>query len=409
MKIAMVSEHASPLAVMGGDDAGGQNVHVAALSTQLARAGHDVTVLTRRDDTALPQRVTFDGFTVEHVDAGPPQHVSKDQLPRWMGDFADSLERLWRLDPPDVIHSHFWMSGGAALRARPGDRPVVHTFHALGVVKRRHLGAADPSPPDRLDTEAAIVRNSDRIIATCRDEVRELRGIGGDPATIDVVPCGVDLARFTPEGPRESRGRRARIVAVGRLVARKGMDDTIRALATLPAAELVIAGGPQSTDLRADPEAQRLLAVARDAGVADRVDLRGAVPRDEIPALLRSADVVVCAPWYEPFGIVPLEAMACAVPVVASAVGGLLDTVVHGDTGLHVPPRDPAALAAALRRLLDDADLRHRMGARGRLRATRIYGWDTVAAATADTYLAVATHLPGTDPALDGAVPMGTP
>jgi len=409
VKIAMVSEHASPLAVMGGDDAGGQNVHVAALSSQLARAGHEVTVLTRRDDTALPRRVDFDGFTVEHVDAGPPRHVPKDQLPRWMGDFAATLERRWRLDPPDVIHSHFWMSGRAALRAHPVDRPVVHTFHALGVVKQRHLGAADPSPPGRLDSEAAIVRAADRIIATCRDELRELRGIGADPATVDIVPCGVDLARFTPDGPSEPTGRRPRIVTVGRLVARKGMDDIIRALASLPAAELVIAGGPQACDLPGDPEAQRLRGVARDAGVGDRMDLRGAVRRDAIPALLRSADVVVCTPWYEPFGIVPLEAMACAVPVVASSVGGLLDTVVHGDTGLHVPPRDPPALAAALRRLLDDADLRRRMGARGRLRATGRYGWDSVAAATVDTYTAVATHLPRTDPALDGAVPMGTP
>jgi glycosyltransferase involved in cell wall biosynthesis len=409
MKIAMVSEHASPLAVMGGDDAGGQNVHVAALAAQLARAGHQVTVLTRRDDTALPQRVPFGGFAVEHVDAGPPHHVPKDELPRWMGDFAAKLERRWQIDPPDVIHSHFWMSGRAALRARPAGRPVVHTFHALGVVKKRHLGADDPSPPGRLEAETAIVRGADRIIATCRDEMRELRGIGGDPTTIDVVPCGVDLVRFTPDGPAEAAGHRPRIVAVGRLVARKGMDDAIRALASLPDAQLVIAGGPRAIDLAGDPEARRLLAVAREAGVADRVDLRGAVPRDDVPALLRSADVVVCTPWYEPFGIVPLEAMACAVPVVASAAGGLLDTVVHGDTGLHVPPRDPASLAAALRRLLGDADLRRRMGTRGRLRATRIYGWDTVAAATADTYLAVAAHLAGTDRALDRAVPMGTP
>ena len=407
MKIAMVSEHASPLAVMGGDDAGGQNVHVAALSSQLADLGHDVTVLTRRDDGALPQRVRFGGVLIDHVDAGPPRHVPKDELPRWMGQFAVELARRWRDDPPDVVHSHYWMSGGAALRARPPGCPVVHTFHALGVVKRRHLGDEDPSAPQRIAAEAGLARGADRIVATCRDEVRELRAIGADPGVVDVVPCGVDLERFSPDGPSEARAR-PRIVAVGRLVARKGMDDAIRALAALPGAELVIAGGPRPAEMAGDPQIRRLRAVAADAGVADRVDLRGAVRRDDIACLLRSADVVVATPWYEPFGIVPLEAMASAVPVVASAVGGMLDTVVHGDTGLHVPPRDPGALAAALGKLLGDADLRRRMGARGRLRATRLYGWDTVAAATAGSYRAAVAGLPDADDTV-GALAMGAP
>jgi glycosyltransferase involved in cell wall biosynthesis len=387
MRIAMVSEHASPLAAIGGEDAGGQNVHVAALSSQLARGGHEVTVWTRRDDPVLPDRVELDGVAVEHVDAGPPAPVAKDRLLQWMDDFADALEPRWLEDPPDIIHSHFWMSGYATLRARPAGTPVIHTYHALGVVKRRHLGPLDPSPAERLDIEASIARNADRIVATCREEVRELRGIGGYPRRVDVVPCGVDLERFTPDGRRENPQRQQRIVSVGRLVARKGFDDAILALVDLPDVELVIAGGPPHAELSRDREARRLCDVAHQAGVADRVSLRGAVPRNDMPALLRSADVVVCAPWYEPFGIVPLEAMACGVPVVASAVGGMLDTVVDGVTGMHVPPRDPATLAMALRRLLDDTALCRRMGANGHLRAVREYGWQTVATRTLDAYL----------------------
>lgn len=387
MKIAMVSEHASPLAVMGGDDAGGQNVHVAALSTQIAALGHDVTVHTRRDDAALPDRVTVAGVTVDHVDAGPARPLAKDLLPRWMGDFTRELARRWDADPPDVIHSHYWMSGDATLRARPLSAAVVHTYHALGVVKRRHLGPADPSPPDRTDVEAGIAQRADRIVATCCDELQELHGIGAHPGRIDIVPCGVDLARFHPEGPTADRtASRRRIVVVGRLVARKGVDDVIRALRGVPDAELVVAGGPRVDALAQDPEARRLRAVARDCGVADRVELRGAVPRSDVPALLRSADVVACAPWYEPFGIVPLEAMACGVPVVATAVGGMLDTVVPEVTGLHVPPHDPAALATALQRMLDDDDACRQMGAAGRLHASRHYGWDTVAADTLGSY-----------------------
>jgi glycosyltransferase involved in cell wall biosynthesis len=204
-----------------------------------------------------------------------------------------------------------------------------------------------------------------------------------------VVPCGVDLARFVPDGPREQPRRRNRIVAIGRLVPRKGIDDAIRALVALPDVELVIAGGPPAAELQHDDEARRLLEIARQAGVADRVELRGGVARDDVPPLLRSADVVVCTPWYEPFGIVPLEAMACGVPVVASAVGGMLDTVVEGVTGLHVPPCDPQALAIALRRLLEDPALRQRMSANGRQRAVGNYGWDTVAAQTLDVYRAL--------------------
>jgi glycosyltransferase involved in cell wall biosynthesis len=128
--------------------------------------------------------------------------------------------------------------------------------------------------------------------------------------------------------------------------------------------------------------------------VGDRVQLRGTVPRTGVPALLRSADVVACAPWYEPFGIVPLEAMACGVPVVATAVGGMLDTVVPEVSGLHVPPRDPAALATALQRLLGDEHARQQMGAAGRLHATRHYGWDTVAADTLISYRTAIAGLP---------------
>jgi glycosyltransferase involved in cell wall biosynthesis len=386
MRIAMVSEHASPLAVMGGEDAGGQNVHVAALTRHLAHAGHDVTVWTRRDDPALPERVVRDGVTVAHVDAGPPEPIAKDQLPRWMDDFADTLGDAWRFDPPDVIHSHFWMSGRAALHARPAATPVLHTFHALGVVKRRHLGGGDPSPLERLRVEEDIARTADRVIATCCDELRELHGMGADPERVDVVPCGVDLEHFHPDGPRDERTGRPRIVVVSRLVPRKGIDDVIRALAALPDTELVVAGGPQGGRLTADPEVRRLLAVARRCGVADRVQLRGALPRAEVAALLRSADVVACTPWYEPFGIVPLEAMASGVPVVASAVGGMLDSVVDGVTGLHVPPRDPLALAAALGRLLGNDGFRARLGRAGRQHAVDHFAWSTVAAGTLASY-----------------------
>jgi glycosyltransferase involved in cell wall biosynthesis len=396
MRIAMVSEHASPLAVLGGVDAGGQNVHVAALAAALARLGHEVVVHTRRDDPDWARRVPLThGVVVDHVDAGPPEPVPKDELPEHMPAFAEQLRERWAAEPPDVVHAHFWMSGLAALDAAravasPRGIPVVHTYHALGTVKRRHQGHRDTSPPERMRVERDIAARVDRIVATCSDEVFELLRMGADRRRIAVIPCGVDLERFTPDGPSEPRTAGApRIVSAARLVERKGIADAVRALRDVPGAELHIAGGAGgdgSATLAREPEARRLRALAEELGVGDRLVLRGRVERAAMPALLRSADVVVCAPWYEPFGIVPLEAMACGVPVVATAVGGQVDTVVHGLTGLLVPPRDPGALAAALAALLEEPERRAGLGRAGRRRARRSFGWDRVAAATLAVY-----------------------
>ena len=394
MRIAMVSEHASPLAALGGVDAGGQNVHVAALAEAVARRGAQVVVHTRRDDPDLPERIEMaPGVVVHHVDAGPPEPVPKDELLPFMATFADELREQWEADPPDVVHAHFWMSAVAALDAVAGlGIPVVHTFHALGTVKRRHQGAKDTSPPERLAAERRIARSVARIVATCSDEVFELLRIGAERRRVTVVPCGVDLARFTPRGQAERREpSRHRLVAACRLVERKGIADALAALVDVPDAELHVAGGPLVAALGADPEARRLRRLADRLGIGERLILRGRVGRDAMPALLRSADAVVCVPWYEPFGIVPLEAMACGVPVVASAVGGQIDSVVHGVTGVHVPPRDPAALAAALRALLADPRRRAELGAAGRRRAERRYGFDRIAAATRQVYADVAT------------------
>jgi glycosyltransferase involved in cell wall biosynthesis len=388
----MVSEHASPLAVLGGADAGGQNVHVAALSAALARRGCEVVVHTRRDDPGLPRRVPLaPGVVVHHVDAGPPRWLPKDDLLEHMPAFGRELAEAWRAEPPDVVHGHFWMSGLAALEAaRPLGLPVAHTFHALGIVKRRHQGAKDTSPPQRIALEAGIARGVDRILATCTDEVFELLRLGADRRRIGVVPCGVDLDRFTPDGPAEPRtpGLR-RIVCVARLVERKGVGNVVSALADVPGAELLVAGGPAPEAIDSTPETRRLLDLAGRCGVGDRVRVLGRVDREHLPGLLRSADVVACVPWYEPFGIVPLEAMACGVPVVASAVGGLIDTVVDGVTGVHVPPRRPDRLAVVLRRLLADPVLRDELGRAGARRARARYGWDRVARSTLQSYRAL--------------------
>ncbi|MGK8489669.1 glycosyltransferase [Nocardia asiatica] len=388
MKIAMVSEHASPLAGLGGVDAGGQNVHVAELSAALCRQGHEVTVYTRREEAQAPPTVTTDqGYRVVHVPAGPAQPLPKDELLPFMGDFSAFLHLHWRRLRPDVVHAHFWMSGLAALRAaRPADIPVVQTFHALGVVKRRYQGANDTSPPDRVRLERSIAEQVDRIIATCSDEVFELARMGVPRSRTSVIPCGVDLEQFTPGGPSAPRWAEHRMVSVGRLVPRKGFDTAITALTDLRDTELVVVGGPDHGEPADDPEGRRLLALADELGVRDRLHMLGQVPRARMAPLLRSADVAVCTPWYEPFGITPLEAMACGVPVVAAAVGGLIDTVVDGVTGTLIPPRAPAELAAAVRDLLAEPETRQAYGRAGHDRVEARYSWERIAAETLHTY-----------------------
>ncbi|GAA1774590.1 glycosyltransferase family 1 protein [Pseudarthrobacter sulfonivorans] len=413
MRISMVSEHASPLAALGGVDAGGQNVHVAALSEALAARGHSVTVYTRRDGPQLSRRVAVGpGLEVVHVDAGPARRVPKDDLLPFMGALADGIARDWGQQPPDVVHGHFWMSGLAALDAAGRDAgfrvPVVQTFHALGTVKRRHQGAEDTSPRERRWLEPGVGRSADRIIATCPDEVFELKAMGIDTAKVSLAPCGVDLGLFTAIGPAAPRTRRHRILSVGRLVPRKGVDLVIRALPHLAAAGcddvelLIVGGGADLGQLDSDPEIRRLMAMAAQLGVREQVTLLGHVPRSEMPALFRSADAVVCAPWYEPFGIVPLEAMACGVPVVAAAVGGLRDTVVDGSTGIHVPPRDPEAIAAALARLLGDPALRDELGAAGQRRVRSRYSWERVAAETEKAYQLAVAGMPARRGRMEG-------
>ena len=405
MKIAMVSEQASPLAAIGGADAGGQNVYVGALAGVLAKAGHKVTVYTRRDAPDQPDEVSVSSrFTVRHVSAGPPRDVLGDELLPHMGDLGGYLADTWSAQPPDVVHAHDWMSGLAALvGTRDLGLPVVQTFPALGVVERRHEDSKDTSPPARLRLETAIAKNADAVVATSTEELFELIRLGVPRQAIHVVPCGVDLDQFTVEGPQAERSARPRLLVVSRLVEQKGVDTVIQALRAVPRAELLIAGGSPAEGLRRDREVRRLRAIARDCGVARRVKFLGQVPHAEVPSLMRSADAVVCVPWYEPFGLVPLEAMACGVPVVVSAVGGLVDTVIHGTTGLHVPPRRPDALANTLRELLADPTAGESYGIAGSDRARSRYAWQRIGRETLGIYQRVRADRAGQRLARSGA------
>ena len=404
LRIALISEHASPLAAAGGVDAGGQNIYVSHVAQELAAAGHHVDVLTRRDSTALPAVVhPSRGVRVLHVDAGPPSFVPKEQLLTHMPAFAENARRLLRAhETYDVLHANFFMSGwvGLALRLSFGV-PLVTTFHALGLVRREHQGDADQFPPERIGIERALALRSDRVIAECPQDADDLmRLYDALPERIATVPCGVDTTVFRPGDKAAARRRlglppeRFLVLQLGRLVPRKGIDNVIKALALLPrgpdAAQLMVVGGASTEpDERLTPEIGRLRGVTQAHGVSGQVHFAGRRDREQLRDWYLAADVFVTTPWYEPFGITPLEAMACGRPVIGSEVGGIKHTVVDGVTGFLVPPKDPWALAVRLSFLQCNPAMGAAMGRAGAHRVRRNYTWSQVARQLAEVYAEV--------------------
>jgi D-inositol-3-phosphate glycosyltransferase len=303
----------------------------------------------------------------------------------WIAEFAARLRESWSVNPPEAIHAFGWMSGKAAGAARTAPLPVVQTFAALACGENARDGVA-------LSEQTAVVRAAARVVATSSAQVFALLGLGASPAAIKLVPCGVDLGAFAPEprSPQES-SQRLRIGTLGDLGERGGVADVIEALAFVAGVELVIGGGSRAAaEILTDPDAARLhdLAIAR--GVAARVEFRGRIAEAEMPAFLRSMDIVVDAPRDDALGTVALAAMACGVPVIVSAVGGLIDAVADGMTGIHVPACAPRQLAYAIEALGADRSRRERFGRFGFERATARFGWSRIAAETIEIYRSVA-------------------
>jgi len=399
VRIAMISEHASPLTTLGGEDSGGQNVYVAELARRLGAMGHQVDVFTRRDRMLLPEVVPLaDGVRVVNLPAGPARRTPKDELFPFMAEFRDEFYRFAEEETAayDLVHANFWMSGWVACEAkRDLGLPFAQTFHALGEIKKREQGDADTSPPERKAAELRILEEADLVLATCPAEIEELTELyDADLFRLSIVPCGVNTRVFLPVNREEARialglPDRPTVVYVGRLVPRKGVDTLVRAFALLPrhlGAQLVIVGGEPGDST----ETQRLSALARELGIAECVIFAGGQPQHDLHRYYGAADAAISVPHYEPFGMTPLETMACAIPVVGSRVGGIKTSVADGETGYLVPPRDPEALADRLLRLLSNPILRDRMGRAGRRRIEKHYTWERVAALAAANFAEVA-------------------
>jgi D-inositol-3-phosphate glycosyltransferase len=395
-KIAFISEHASPLATPGGTDSGGQNVYVAELARELAQAGHQIDIFTRRDSYDHAPITDFcPGVRVISVDAGPAEQIPKEDLLEYMDEFTADVLRFIQQEMIryDLVHANFFMSGLPALQLKKQHHiPFVVTFHALGHVRRIHQGDQDRFPAERLTIESELVEEADALIAECPQDLEDLINYyHADPAKISVIPCGFNPSEFYPMDKALSRealeldpGQKL-ILQLGRMVPRKGVDNVIMALSILkddPSnPKLVIVGGEMSAeDLDNCPEMNRLKRLAAELKVEDRVLFAGRKDREQLCMYYDAADVFVTTPWYEPFGITPLEAMACGTPVVGANVGGIKYSVVEGKTGFLVPPKSPQLLADRISLLLNSDSLLHQMGEEALQHVHENFTWAKVAA-----------------------------
>jgi D-inositol-3-phosphate glycosyltransferase len=395
----MLSYHTCPLAVLGGKDTGGMNVYVRELTRQLGIKGVHVDVFTRSQDEHVPHVLHDLGYgnRVVHIPAGPEVPLPKQELLKYVPEFTNGILEFARLKDLkyDIVHSHYWMSGLAGLSLKEAwNTPIIHMFHTLGLMKQRIARSDGEREGDyRIQGELKVIQNVDWIVASTPAEVAQLQWLyNTNPKKIVIIPPGVDPHRFyqIPEDEaKEFVGLKEKdrmILFVGRIEPLKGIDTLLEAMAILrdqgffqkiPFYLAVIGGDPAEDRNQVSGEMARLQELREKYQLADLVAFLGKKAQDTLPYYYSAAEVVVVPSFYESFGMVALESMACGTPVIASQVGGLAFLVQDGETGFTVPSDDPVALAEKLSVLLGDVELRAKMGKRSEEFA-RQYSWENI-------------------------------
>ncbi len=399
MNIAMLSYHTCPLATLGGKDTGGMNVYVRDLTRELGRLGIHVDVFTRSQDEHVPHVLHDLGYgnRVVHVPAGPETPVAKMNLANYVPEFVDGVNTFAAEKGIhyDVIHSHYWMSGLAAmpLADRWGGTPIVQMFHTLGEMKNRIAKSPDErETPERIAAEKRVLARADRVVVATLAEQTQLRFLyKASDRKLEVIPPGVDTSHFYPIPADEAKqflglkpGNRM-VLFVGRIEPLKGVDTLIRAMACLklkdrarPEHLAIIGGDPDVDPQKMTAEMARLQKLSDDLCMSKMVVFLGKRGQDTLPYYYSAAEVLVMPSHYESFGMVALEAMACGTPVIASDIGGLGFLVQDGETGFTIPDGEPDTMCEKLSLLLSDRELRTRMGQRA-AEVAQTYSWDKIA------------------------------
>lgn len=407
MRIALLSYHTCPLATLGGKDTGGMNVYVRDLARELGRQGFQLDVFTRSQDEHQPHVKEDLGYgnRVIHIPAGPEVPLPKDILYQHVPEFVGGVREYARAQglTYDILHSHYWLSGVAARSLRRAwNAPMVQMFHTLGHMKNRIAQSpAEQESGLRIVEETQLLKEADRIIAATPAELAQMQWLYRvDGQNVTIIPPGVDVHHFYPRSMTEAKARigvppeMQMLLFVGRIEPLKGLETLFRAVALLRARGVcdcqkmclsIIGGDPSDTPVIRNTEMERLKALREELGIADLVTFLGAQDQDALPDYYAAAEAVIMPSHYESFGMVALEAMACGTPVIASEVGGLAFLIKDGETGFHVPDRDPEVLAERICEIITNPLVRVEMGENA-ARYAQAYAWEVIARRLVEVY-----------------------
>src|SRR5690625_633177 len=381
-KILFISDHGDPLAQLGGEQAGGQNNYVLQLSLALEDMGYFVDVVTHWSNPALPQRETYStACYITRLSAGRKKYLSKNSMYILLPAFYDEMLSQLSVDSYELVHTHYWLSGLLGQRLqRDYDVPFIHTSHSLAKAKQHGTGKLDSR---RFNAERQILRAANAVIATTPYERDLIQSFEPNSAPIYVIPCGVHET-FVPARTVEETQRPTFLYA-GRLVEEKGIFTLLTAFRDFLArrkhrtnAQLIVAGGEKaSVDLaKRLPRDRTLKKYVK--GLENSVQFIGPQSQESLAKLFHQTSATVVPSYYESFGMVAAESLACGSPVIASRTGGLQHVVDHGQTGLLVEPRNARQLASMMGMVASNPRFTRRLGDNGARVAEQRYRWDTV-------------------------------
>lgn len=402
-QIALISVHGDPAVDIGGEEAGGQNVYVRHVGDALAGLGWDVDMFTRQSDANNSRIVQHQKFCrTIRLTAGPETFIPRQEIFEHCDQFVEELLKFARKEGREyaLIHTNYWLSAWVGLELRRRlSLPMIHTYHSLGAVKYQSVKEPPHTASRRLEIEKATLETANCIVATSPQERDDLRSLVSTRGNIEIIPCGTDIHRFGSISHEQARAKlgfaptEKIIYYVGRFDPRKGIETLVRAvhqsqfLGKDPL-RLIIAGAysPGQSD---GEEKDRITKIVEELGLSEITEFPGRISDENLPVYFAAADVCVVPSHYEPFGLVPIEAMASGTPVVGSAVGGLNFTVVSEETGLLVPPKDEQAFAKAIDRVLNDPQWRNQLGENARKRMESEFSWEGVASQLSHLYRSI--------------------
>lgn len=399
--IALISVHGDPAIEIGKEEAGGQNVYVRQVGKALAQQGWLVDMFTRKANSQQAEIVQHSpNCRTIRLTAGPEEFVPRDDIFTFLPEFVDKFCQFQEENHIDysLVHTNYWLSAWVGMQLKKTlDIKQVHTYHSLGAVKYKSVTTIPMIASTRLSTEKAVLETADRIVATSPQEREHMRTLVSQKGKIDIIPCGTDISHFGSISRVKAREELAIdpdtqvILYVGRFDKRKGIETLVRAVGQCQIRKnnklkLIIGGGfrPGHSD---GQEHDRIADIVDELGLNDITIFPGRLSREILPTYYTAADIAVVPSHYEPFGLVTIEAMACGTPVIGSDVGGLQFTIKSEETGLLCPPKDNAAFAAAIDRILSQPEWRNKLGTNARKRVEEMFSWDGVASQLSNLYL----------------------